>query len=233
MGPMSAVAVAALVAMGGWGDTVDGNGKMKEETRQVPAFTGVDVGGAVDAEIHLGNVQQVRLVTDENLLPLLKTTVRDGVLHVDNEQSIHPSKSVKLYVVVPSIDRIEASGGTKVRAEVAKTNKLVLEGSGGADLVVRGIDTEQLSLDFSGGVKAMLSGRAKTAKVELSGGVTLTADGLELEQAKLDASGGVETVLAVSKSIEGEANGGVSVKVKGTPAVNVDTSGGSSIRTGL
>lgn len=227
MSSMVAVAVAAGV-LGGWFG-VEGSGRIKEEARQVGEFTGVEVGGPVEAEVKIGPARKVTLIADDNLLPMVKTKVKDGVLRTELTGSVRPTRGIKLIVVTPKLDRVGASGGSSMRAQVAASKSFKVSGSGGANLDVAGIDAETLRVDLSGGVDAKLQGKAKSATYDLSGGVDFTAADLAVENAELDASGGVDAALTATNEVTGSASGGVSIKVKGRPAVKVSTSGGSSV----
>jgi hypothetical protein len=227
---MTAAAAVATLALGGWfGEK--GNGNIKEEQRQVGEFTGVEVGGGVHVDISIGNERRVTVTSDENLLPLIKTRVKNGVLQLDREREIRPTRPIKLTVVTPTLERIGASGGVTMNAQASASKRFTVEGSGGARINLRGVDAEQLDVELSGGVEAKIAGKARSSRLELSGGVGLDAQGLDVETAKIEASGGVDARLAVSKAITGDASGGVSVRIKGRPSIDVDTSGASAIRT--
>ena len=226
---MAATAISAL-ALGGWhGER--GNGTLKEEERQVEEFKGVDVGGGLHVDITVGRERRVTVTADENLLPLIKTRVRGGILQLERETDIRPTRPIKLTVVTPTLERISASGGVVLNAQAAATKRFTLEASGGARIDLRGLDAEELELDLSGGVEAKIAGKARSARLEVSGGVDLDAQALEMETAKIQASGGVTAKLAVSKAITGDASGGVKVRIKGRPSIDVDTAGASSVRT--
>jgi hypothetical protein len=230
MGSMIAAAAlisVALVARSGQ----TGNGNIKEEQRQVGEFTGVEVGGGVHVDIRIGSERRVTITADENLLPLIRTRVEKGVLRLDRERELRPTRPIKLSVVTPKLDLIAASGGVKVKAQASASRKFTLEGNGGTEIDVRGIDAEDLVVDLTGGGEAKLSGRAKSASFDLSGGVVLDAHGLGVETAKINASGGVDARIAVSKEITGDMAGGVSLRVKGRPSIKVESTGGSAIRT--
>ena len=226
---MTAAAAISALALGGWfGEK--GNGNIKEEQRQVGEFSGVEVGGGVHVDITVGSERRVTVTADENLLPLIKTKLKRGVLQLEREVEIRPSRPIKLTVVTPTLERIGASGGVIMNAQIAPSKRFAVDGSGGAKIDLRGVDTDQLDVDLSGGVEAKIAGKARAARLELSGGVVLDAQGLDVETAKIDASGGVDARLAVSRAITGEASGGVSVRLKGRPSIDVDTSGASAIR---
>lgn len=224
-----AMAAAGVLAFSGLFG-VEGNGKIKEDLRKVPAFTGVEIGGAIKADVRVGPEQKVMVVTDENLLSLVQTKVEDGILKAGFEKSLRPSKDVRLIVVVPKLEQVGASGGSELTAQVVPSSKFSVRGSGGADIEVKGLKTDALLVALSGGVDADLTGRAKAASFDLSGGVDVSAYSLAVEEANLDASGGVDVELNVSKRLVGDASGGVTVNLKGNPEVKVDTSGAARVK---
>lgn len=227
---MTAAAAIAALALGGWhGER--GNGHIKEEQRQVEEFNAVEVGGGVHVDITVGRERRVTVTADENLLPLIKTRVKGGVLHLERETELRTTKPIKLTVVTPTLERVGASGGVVMNVQAAANKRFAVDGSGGAKIDLRGVDAEQLDLELSGGVEAKVAGKARSARLELSGGVDLDAQGLDVETARINASGGVTARLAVSKAINGDTSGGVSVRIKGRPSIDVDTSGASAIRT--
>src|SRR6058998_1729791 len=77
-------------------DHVSGSGAKKVEKRSVPAFTTVNISGAYEVEITAQNEQSVEIEGDDNLLPLIKTEVKDGVLEISNEKGF--STRNKLHV---------------------------------------------------------------------------------------------------------------------------------------
>ena len=61
---------------------VSGSGAMKLDKRSVPAFKSVDISGAYEVEIVAQKEQSVEIEGDDNLLPLIKTEVKNGVLEI-------------------------------------------------------------------------------------------------------------------------------------------------------
>jgi hypothetical protein len=70
----AALALPATAAWA-WGETVKGNGIIKQETRALGRFTGVALGLPAQVEIRMGNVESVSIETDENILPWVETSV--------------------------------------------------------------------------------------------------------------------------------------------------------------
>src|SRR5690348_13657579 len=85
------VSIALLATLGSLAsagnDQVVGSGKRASSVRSVAAFRAISLDGAVDLEFRAGATQHVELVGDDNLLPLITTSVRDGALHIDSQRS--------------------------------------------------------------------------------------------------------------------------------------------------
>ena len=97
-----------------FGSGVRGSGKTAVETRDVTGFTGVDVGGVFQVEITAQKDFSVQIEGDDNLVPLVKTEVRGGILRIETGQRVSPSNALRVRISAPNIDNIEASGVAKV-----------------------------------------------------------------------------------------------------------------------
>src|SRR5437870_5172514 len=76
--------------------TVHGSGNIVTEDRQVSGFDGVSVSGAGELIISQGNVEALRIETDDNLLPLIKSEVHDGRLLIGPRNvNLDPTKSLR------------------------------------------------------------------------------------------------------------------------------------------
>lgn len=226
---VAAAGAASLLVLGGWSDE-EGNGRIKEEVREVEAFHGVEVGGDVEADIRVGPERKVTVTADDNLLPKIRTRVVDGVLTLEY-RDIDPTRPILLVVVTPKLDSIEANGAVRMKVRTAATPKFTVEGNGAAQFEIQGLDVEALTVDLSGAARARFAGKAKSADLDLSGGVSLLAADLVVGNAQLDASGAVEAKLNVTGTLSGDASGTVKVKVKGQPKIALERSGFVSVAT--
>ncbi len=67
---------------------VKGSGNVVTESRDISDFKGVDVSGVFQVEITAQKDFSVEIEADDNLMPLIKTEVRNGVLHLETEGSL-------------------------------------------------------------------------------------------------------------------------------------------------
>ena len=85
---------------GTYNSGVQGNGELKAEPRNVESFDSVVLESSVDADVHCGHKgnQAVSVSGDSNLLDMVKTRVKDGVLHIGAEGSFSTQNPLKVKV---------------------------------------------------------------------------------------------------------------------------------------
>src|SRR5262245_57050214 len=103
----AAVAVGLFVIGGLF--SVPGSGKVVEDSRTVAGFRSVDLEGPMAVEIRVAPEQRVAVITDDNLVAHVRTRVVDGVLRVETQGDVRPSKGVRLVVEGPQLEAIEAT----------------------------------------------------------------------------------------------------------------------------
>lgn len=211
---------------------VTGSGTIvRSQKSDLPAFTGVDLAGGLQATVRQGAPGLV-LEGDDNIVSLYEVKVDGETLevHPRNGVSLSPSRPVKALITLPVLRKVEASGGVDVLVESGVEKDLALDLSGGVELKAGALALASLKIDASGGVQLELSGTADSVDLELSGGVHVDAPALAAKQVTLDASGGCDLDLTATEAITGEVSGGVGVLVRGNPARSRLTgSGGASI----
>ena len=162
-----AFAAAFLVASASSAsDFIQGSGKVQHETRVVGEFSGVSVQSGIRGEVKIGK-QHVELEADDNVLPLVETIIDDGVLVVRFKPhvSLNTHNETEVHVTAPSIDLLETSGGSRMRADLVPVDDLKIESSGGGDVQAHQISVKHLRAAVSGGGALVLDGSADEVKL--------------------------------------------------------------------
>ena len=128
---------------------VKGDGKPKEESRSMGEYDKVEVGSAFQVVAKEGKLAPVEISADSNLLPLIKSEVKNRTLKVWIEGSVSTQSPLKLSLSTPTINGFEASGATRVDLELKSKHDLKLECSGSSELKVNG-EIVNLDCDLSG-----------------------------------------------------------------------------------
>lgn len=210
---LAAFAMSGLLSTGctvtSFSGTV-GSGPIQTEQRTgLATFTGVVVGGGMSVTLSIGSTPSVELRAQENILPLIQTTVRDGTLEVSTTGSYSTSQVVEVTIVTQQLDRIQLSGG--------------------AVGTMSGISADHLNVTVSGGARLTGTGTGRDLEADASGGAQLHLYDLDATSVTISASGGALAELSASDRVTGDASGGAHVSVHGDATVNVQASGGASV----
>ncbi|KAA3440550.1 head GIN domain-containing protein [Rufibacter hautae] len=209
--------------------SVEGNGNITTQTRSVGSFDKLRVSGGFEVVLTQGTAEGLKLEAEDNILPLIESTVENGMLTIKTKpNSIRNAKRLKAYVTVRSLKALELAGGIKLTStNTISGTALSLEFAGGIN-VQMAVQVKELTGDFAGGTKVTLSGRADKVRMDLAGATTLKALDLKTDYLTLDAAGASNAEVNVAKELSVEAAGIVNVNYKGSP--NVKHSGMGKVR---
>ena len=181
---------------------VKGNGKTATETRAVAAFTAIDATGVGTLKLRVGEAHSLKITADENILPIIKSEVKNGVLVLSTTGATKSKTDIVFEATAKTIKRLENSGTVSIDA--------------------RGFDGGDLSVETSGVGSITLIGRVDSLKAELSGVGSLDADQLTADRVTTSLSGVGSASVRAEKSITGSVSGVGSLTWKGA-ATDVST----------
>ena len=203
------------------------------QSRPLTGFDAIAGGGGIELNVRKGDAFVVEVAAPEDAAAKIVTEVIGKTLKISRKSNFFSwGGGGAVYVTLPALVSLEASGGSHVRAEgTFASDNLQLGASGGSDLTID-VTAGVLAVEASGGSDIRLSGTARSARVHSSGGSDLNASALAADEVDVDSSGGSDLVLGVVRQrIAGKASGGGGVTYSGTPAsVNVNTSGGAKLQ---
>jgi len=189
--------------------TAKGSGKTATEHRNISGFKGVEVGGIFQVEITAGRDFSVDIESDDNLLPLIKTEVKHGVLEIETEKRFSTENPLKVRISAPDIDSLDVSGA--------------------AHLTLDGVKNTGLAVESSGASQVKISGETSKFTVEMSGASRIDAGELRAANANIESSGASQAEVNVSEALTVDASGASHVTYSGTPTLNKKTSGVSGV----
>ena len=188
-----------------------GSGNIAKEKREVSGFKQIDVSNSIQVEITAQKDFSVEVEADDNLLPLIKTEVRNGVLRIKSEGRFNTKNPVIVRVSAPNIEDLDVSGASKVNL----TN----------------LSNEDLQIHSSGASKIKVEGTTVNLEIETSGASKIDAENLKAENVSVDASGASNVNVAVSNELKVDASGASNISYSGTPTnLEKKTSGASNVK---
>jgi hypothetical protein len=124
-----------------------GSGVQKSELRTLPEFRKIRASGTANVEVTIGPPCQAEVTTDDNLLALVTTSLKDGMLVVGTIDNLRPKVPLRVRLCAAALDAMSADGASQLTA-----SKLA---------------AQQLSVRAAGAAKLRASGSAATVDIEL------------------------------------------------------------------
>ena len=209
-----------------------GNGNVVTEERSVSAdFTEVKASAGIDVFLSEGNTNKIVVEADENLLPLIKTEVKDGKLTISTTGNIGFYKSKKVYVTYKELTAITASSGAEIIGNsVIRSERLSLNSSSGAEIKIE-VFSKELVAKTSSGADIEIKGKASSFNVQASSGSELDAEKLQTINCIAKASSGAKINVNVKENLETTVSSGADINYYGDPiSVNSNKSSSGSVR---
>jgi len=111
----------------------------------------------------------VEIEADDNILPLVQTDVRGGVLYVSTTKSYSSSGGIKLRITVPDLASVKSTGAGKFNISGVKNDKFEIRSTGAATVVA--------------------SGQSKSVKISSTGAGKIDAHELRASDADVSVTG--------------------------------------------
>jgi len=234
------VAAVVVVAAAGWFGVgyglTRGVGAVVSEERVVEDFTRIDVDGEGSLVITEGDVTQVRIDAQRNILDRLQTRVEDDTLHIRPKRSwlwfglLAGEDNIVYQVTVPRLAAVDVSGSIEVRSLTElDTDRLVVRSSGSCTIELN-VRADEMKLDVSGSTDVVLRGVVTRVALNSSGSTKIEARALVSETASVDCSGSSVIDVNVSRELRVNASGSSIVSYIGTPRVAQQISGSGEVR---
>jgi Putative auto-transporter adhesin, head GIN domain len=211
----------------------------QRETRPLAGFNRIEVVGVADVRLRQGTTEGATIEATAQLLPRIRTQVRDRTLFIDVAQErqwsdwLHWSgrrQTPRVTVDFIKLDRVESAGAIKLAADSLRADELQLDFSGASSVRIGNLQASRLHLEGSGATKAEIAGKVGTQVVDLSGAGSYKASGLESDWAEVHVSGAGKAFVNAKTSLVVEISGAGVVEYRGNPKLEQDISGVGKVR---
>ena len=224
------VAASSAFALGARESVASGN--VRTEIRTVAAFTAIVIEGSGNVTLSQGRTQSLSVETDDNLLPLVKTEVRAGVLYIGFKEGVKPVhlSQLEFLISVPELTAVKISGSGNLHAtSLIRADALTLEisGSGG---IYSELDVGRLGVAISGSGGITAEGKAAQLSVTISGSGSLQGRDLVSETAEVSVNGSGEAVISARRTISINVSGSGRVAYGGGAKATITKSGSGVVQ---
>ncbi len=206
---------------------ISGSGDVVTRTLNLDEFTGFANAIAADIYVQQGEEQEVIIEAQENIIENIELDhVYGGFWTIEFERLVRHAEPIKIYITVPTLDRVKISGAGEIFGESSFSNlsdlELVISGAGNMDL---DFDCVNLDVTVSGAGQLELSGSANTFNALISGAGGIRAFDLSTEDTEFRITGAGSGRLSVSDYLKATITGSGNLYYRGEPATEVHITG--------
>lgn len=215
--------------------TVSGNGNVVTKEIPISDYQELVVEGG---NIELTYTQSeeapyLQIETDQNILDLLETAVKDGELKIRPENrrtSINPTRFV-IKTNSKELKDLKMAGSGEGRIKgILNSNNLELGLAGSGILIADSLNTHNLECDMAGSCEMTLSGKTEKTKIKSAGSCNINAFNLTTEQLDCKMAGSNNVEITVNQEISAKIAGSGELRYKGNPKdVHSSTAGSGSV----
>jgi len=211
-----------------------GNGITIEEERHPGEFNGVTSDGDYDVFIIIDTVYKVVIKADENIIPYVRTVVKNKRLVIDNgtRRCLRNDGDVpiEVYVYTPEMFNISLEGsGTIYSDYLIYVDYLRVELTGSGIIDLRNIDATELDVLLSGSGEIELWGISGSGDLNIAGSGKIKAYHLEQDECSASISGSGDMYIFVYDNIDANISGSGNIFYRGNPRINVKITGSGSL----
>jgi len=178
---------------------VRGSGVDARQVRPTGTFSVVEVRGSMTVVIERGGSEELTIEGDENLLPLVRTELREERLVISARRPLRARKPLRIV------------------ASSADPHRAALYGSG--NLQLHDFSGDELRLELYGSGDLSVTGAAAAVDAQLSGSGVLRLFQLAAKDVCVTVNGSGDAEIAAQESIGTTINGSGDVIVHGSPKV--------------
>lgn len=192
--------------------SIRGSGSAVTETRTVAPFTGVRIEGSGTAIISQGAQQNVEVTGYQNLVPIFRTTVSNGVLVLkfDDDYNIR-NNNIETRITIPVLNYASINGSGTIR----------INNFNGASL--------EAEINGSGDIYAVNDTYA-SARLRINGSGTIHGRELTTANANTEISGSGRIDVTCTAKLDANIHGSGEINYWGQPAeVNTSVSGSGKV----
>lgn len=214
---------------------VTGSNVVIQENREVSEFNAVSLNGAGELTITQGEKESLVIEAENNLLPLIKSQVRNGVLVIDFDSEgpnavVRPTKSIKFDLSVKKLNSIVVAGAALVRSEGLKSDRLTVTVDGAGLVKLNGVEATEVLTTMNGTGSVELSGNVVRQVVTLNGLGNYETHDLNSKNALVTVNGAGGATLRADENLVVSINGAGSISFYGNPRVTQNIMGVGVVR---
>ena len=210
-------------------ETVKGSGKLVSEEREVSSFNQIVLKGTGKVTLTQGDRQYVKIRTDDNVMSLIDTTVKNEKLEIShNGWNLRPT-ALEYFITVSDLKGVSVKGSGDITGKDRfLCGDFYADVSGSGDISME-LEAVQLDSDISGSGSIQLAGKSNSHNASITGSGKIIAYDMETKTASVKITGSGDCKVNVSEKLQANITGSGDLRYKGHPQIRTKITGSGSV----
>lgn len=215
--------------------TVELSGQTVKESRNLSAFSEVVLTMSANVYLTQGNQQSVEVEADKAVLDDIITEISgNSVVIRTKEGHWHNLGNVKVYITMPTIEKLEISGsGDIISQSAVNASSIDLSVSGSGSIKIPNLTSPVVNATITGSGSITIDGNTGEGSLNttITGSGSFNGDGFSTANVYVDITGSGTARVNAVKKLETNITGSGDVDYKGNPIVNASSTGSGKTRS--
>lgn len=200
-----------------------------KKTFDVENFDELDLGNAFEINVKQGSDFRLEAIGEQRDIDDLVITNTNGELKIRYSNALRLRRyRMQINIEMPTVKDVDFSGASQAKITGFDLRNLEIDLSGASKAEIDS-KVQNFEIDLSGASELELFSDSESLDAEISGASILNAFNTKTTDATLDISGASRARVNVTNRLKVKASGASSVRYRGTPQVDKNLSGGSTV----
>lgn len=177
----------------------------------VEPFSGISLNIGADVYLSQGETHSVRIEAEEDVKNKIIAEVKDEVLIIKCDKSLHSSKDINIYITMKELKIIEINGSGDIKCQDS-------------------FSSDDIAIEINGSGDITLSGRAENQAIEINGSGDVKSFDMLSTNCAIDIQGSGDCKVNVENALAVSISGSGDVIYKGSPVVTKSIDGSGSVK---
>lgn len=209
---------------------INGSGTVISEERLVPVFDQIHLKGAGKVILTRAASHSVRIKTDDNIMPNIRTEVENGKLVISSERKNIRPTTLTYYIAAANLEGVSIAGsGDIIGIDDFNSNRFYAHISGSGDISLS-LRTERLESNISGSGSICISGSTTSYDATITGSGDVDAFELQARKSSVVITGSGNCRVNASEMLRAKITGSGDVLYKGHPKMSKSITGSGKVK---
>ncbi len=208
-----------------------GEGPVTTELRTPGEFTQITNKVSADVEWRTGEAWQVEISAQANLIPLIKTEIKNGALIIYTDDSYSSKESIVVKIISPELKEVHLAGSGNFKTfSPVKTENFSIHVAGSGTVEIADMDVQNLNCHVAGsGDVNLTGGTAQLTEAHVAGSGNVQAKAFSTGELKAHVAGSGDIACGVREKLDASVGGSGTIRYYGNPEVKSHVGGSGEV----